>query len=435
MTAMLSKEENELLTRTGPGTPMGELFRRFWLPVMLSDELPSPDCPPLKLTILSEDLVAFRDSDGRIGVLGRYCPHRGSSLYWGRNEESGLRCVYHGWKFDVNGTCVDMPNEPAESRFREKIHTVSYPTEERGGVIWIYMGPRDLHPEMPELEWTLVTQDQRYVTKRTQACNYLQNVEGEVDSAHVSFLHGRGAPKAIPGKGEDLNPIAPDNLGYVALDKSPVFRLKDTEYGLLIGARRNAGDDAYYWRLTQFLMPAYTMIPSDPNMPISWTGAVPVDDEHMIGFTATWRPDHPLTTEDVVQIESWRGIHSEVDPASFRPIANKENDYRINRRQQSSGASYTGIRGIREQDMAVQEDQWGPITRRDREHLGTTDLAVIAMRRILIRAAQQLQRGMEPREAANGAAYRVRSLSHVLRRDVDWREGAGSYLLATSGSR
>src|ERR1700722_431035 len=183
---MLSKEENELLTQTGPGTPMGELFRRFWLPALLSSELPEPDCAPVKLTILSEDLVAFRDSEGRVGVLERYCPHRGSSLFWGRNEESGLRCVYHGWKFDVTGSCVDMPNEPMESRFREKIRTTAYPTEERGGVIWIYMGPKDLHPQMPELEWTLVPENQRYVTKRITACNYLQNVEGEVDSAHVS---------------------------------------------------------------------------------------------------------------------------------------------------------------------------------------------------------------------------------------------------------
>jgi phthalate 4,5-dioxygenase len=432
---MLRKEENELLTRTGPGTPMGELFRRFWLPVMLSTELPRPDCAPVKLTILSEELVAFRDSDGKIGVLDRYCPHRGSSLFWGRNEESGLRCVYHGWKFDVAGTCVDMPNEPVESRFREKIHTVAYPTQERGGVVWIYMGPRSLNPEMPELEWTLVPDGQRYVTKRTQACNYLQNVEGEVDSAHVSFLHSRGVPKMAPGQGDDLNPIAPDNLGYVALDKSPVFRVKDTDYGCLIGARRNAGDDSYYWRLTQFLMPSYTMIPSDRNMPISWTGAVPVDDEHMIGFTATWRPDRPLTADDVTQIESWRGIHSEVDPITFRPVANKDNEYLIDRRKQSSGESYTGIRGIREQDMAVQEDQWGPVTKREFEHLGTTDLAVIATRRVLIRAAEQLQRGIEPREAANGSVYRVRSLSHVLRRDVDWREGAGAYLVATVGSR
>jgi phthalate 4,5-dioxygenase len=427
---MLTTEENQLLTRTGPGTPMGELFRRYWLPVMLSTELPGPDCPPVKLTVLSEDLVAFRDSEGRVGVLDRYCPHRGSSLFWGRNEEAGLRCVYHGWKFDVSGSCVEMPNEPAESRFKEKIRTTAYPTEERGGVIWVYMGPKDLHPEMPELEWTLVPESQRYVTKRTQACNYLQNVEGEVDSSHVSFLHGRAQPAAAPLPNEDLNPIAPDSLGYVALDKSPVFKVKDTDYGLLIGARRNASDDSYYWRFTQFLMPTYTMIPSDPQMSISWTGAVPVDDEHMIGFTATWRPDRPLTEQDISQIESWRGIHSEVDQRSFFPIANKTNDYLIDRQQQRNGSSFTGIRGIREQDMAVQEDQWGPVTRRDREHLGTTDLAVIAMRRVMLREAQRLQRGIEPREASDGAAYRVRSVALVLHREVDGQDGAKEHLLA-----
>ena len=139
---MLSKEENAVLTQTDAGTPMGELFRRFWLPALLATELPAPDCPPVKLRLLGEDLVAFRDTSGRVGILDRYCPHRGSSLYWGRNEAAGLRCVYHGWKFDVAGSCVDMPNEPAESRFKEKISTLAYPAEERGGVVWVYMGPQ-----------------------------------------------------------------------------------------------------------------------------------------------------------------------------------------------------------------------------------------------------------------------------------------------------
>jgi len=415
---MLTQEENQRLTQTDPGTPMGELFRRFWLPAMLSTELPEPDCPPVKLRVLSEDLVAFRDSDGRVGALDRYCPHRGSSLYWGRNEEEGLRCVYHGWKFDVGGHCVDMPNEPAESRFKEKVSTGSYPTEERGGIIWIYMGPRELHPEMPELEWTRVPETYRYVTKRTQACNYLQNVEGEIDSSHISFLHARVAPV----KRGAVDALAGAVQGFAASDRTPVFHVKDTDYGLMIGARRDAGEQGYYWRLTQFLMPAYTMIPSDAGAPISYTGATPVDDEHMVGWTVTWRPDRPLTSEDVARIESWTGIHSEVDGRTFRPIANVDNDYLIDRAKQREG-SFTGIRGIREQDMAVQEDQWGPITRRDREHLGTTDLAVIAMRRRLLRAATRLQEGIEPPEAANGSVYRVRSIAVVLNRDVDWVSG------------
>jgi phthalate 4,5-dioxygenase len=422
---MLTVQENQLLTRTGPGTPMGELFRRFWLPALLSTELPEPDCPPVKLTLLSENLVAFRDSSGRVGVLERYCPHRGSSLYWGRNEDEGLRCVYHGWKFDVAGHCLDMPNEPAESRFREKVSTTAYPTEERGGVIWVYMGPSELHPEMPELEWTRVPENQRYVTKRTQACNYLQNVEGEVDSSHISFLHS----SVVPARRGNVDALVGAVQGFAAADRAPVFHVKDTDYGLMIGARRDAGDQGYYWRLTQFLMPTYTMIPSDADAPISYTAATPVDDEHMAGWTVTWRSDRPLTAEDVARIESWTGIHSEVDQRTFRPVANMDNEYLIDRSKQREG-SFTGIRGIREQDMAVQEDQWGPVTQRDREHLGTTDLAVIAMRRRLLRAAQRLHEGIEPPEARSGSVYRVRSIAVVLSRDVDWVSGTGPHTLA-----
>jgi phthalate 4,5-dioxygenase oxygenase subunit len=168
---MISKEENELLCRTGPGTPMGELFRRFWLPVALSRELPKADCPPVRLRILSEDLIAFRDSNGQVGLLSRYCPHRGASLFFGRNEHGGLRCVYHGWKFDVNGACVDMPNEPAECGFKQKIRQTAYPTREAGGVIWAYMGPQARMPEVPRLEWTLVPESHVYVHKRFQHCN------------------------------------------------------------------------------------------------------------------------------------------------------------------------------------------------------------------------------------------------------------------------
>ncbi len=425
---MLTKEENALLTQTGPGTPMGEVFRRYWLPALLSSELPSPDCPPVKFTLLSEDLVAFRDSRGRVGVLDRYCPHRGSSLYWGRNEEEGLRCVYHGWKFDVAGTCVDMPNEPIESRFKEKIRTLAYPVEERGGVVWVYMGPPEQRPQMPELEWTRVPDSYIYVTKRFQLCNYLQNVEGEVDSSHISFLHGRVTPSGESATA-GVNPIGGNIQGTSLIDRSPVFQVKETDYGLLIGARRNAGPDRFYWRLTQFLMPAYTMIPSDPGSPISFTAAIPVDDTHMVGFTVTWRPDQPLSKDDIAQIEAWRGIHTEAD-ANFRPLRNIDNEYMIDREAQRQG-SFTGIRGIREQDLAVQEDQWGPVTQRDREHLGTTDLAIIAMRRLLLRDASRLEEGIEPPEPHNGAAYRVRSVALTLDRAVDWEAGAKEHLAAT----
>src|SRR5207253_3303211 len=184
---MLARADNELLTRVGPGTPMGNLLRCFWQPFALASELPGADCDPLRVRLLGEDLVAFRDTNAAVGLVQNNCPHRGASLFFGRNEESGLRCVYHGWKFDTSGACVDVPGEPAESDLRSRVRALTYPVREHGGVLWAYLGPAQDIPRLPELEWTHVPASQRYVSKRIQSCNYLQNVEGEVDSSHVSF--------------------------------------------------------------------------------------------------------------------------------------------------------------------------------------------------------------------------------------------------------
>ena len=172
---MLTREDNAFLTATGPGTPMGTLLRRYWIPALLPEELPEPDCPPVRLKLLGEPLVAFRDSNGNVGVVAENCPHRGASLFFGRNEEAGLRCVYHGWKFDASGACVDMPNEPPESNFKHKVRVTAYPGRDLGGVIWVYMGPPELQPELPALEWALVPESHRYHTKRIQACNWAQS--------------------------------------------------------------------------------------------------------------------------------------------------------------------------------------------------------------------------------------------------------------------
>src|SRR5919198_3690338 len=226
---MLSRTENELLTRVGPGTPMGALLRCFWQPFALASELPGPDCDPLRVRLLGEDLVAFRDSAGAVGLLAAHCPHRGASLFFGRNEEGGLRCVYHGWKFDAAGACLDMPNEPAESDFKHKVKAVAYPVQERGGVLWAYLGPPADVPSAPELEWTHVPENQRYVSKRIQRCNFLQNVEGEVDSSHVSFLHSKGSAPDAAGI-RDLRSTLPD---YMARDRAPRFFVLPTDYGLM----------------------------------------------------------------------------------------------------------------------------------------------------------------------------------------------------------
>lgn len=186
---MLTREQNERLVRTDRGTEMGTLLRRYWIPALLAEELPEPDCPPVRVKLLGEKLIAFRDTEGRIGLLDEMCSHRTASLFFGRNEESGLRCAYHGWKYDVDGNCVDMPSEPPESRMCQKIKQTAYPCVERGGVIWTYMGPAELKPELPELEWAGLAEGQVVVTKRRQMTNFMQAMEGGIDSSHVSFAH------------------------------------------------------------------------------------------------------------------------------------------------------------------------------------------------------------------------------------------------------
>src|SRR5579862_2201384 len=187
---MLNAEENDTISRVGPDTPMGKLMREYWQPAMLSSELPAPDCTPVRIMLLGEKLIAFRDSNGQVGLLANHCPHRGASLFFGRNEECGLRCVYHGWKFDVTGRCVDMPNEPPESNFKDKVRATAYPCRERGGVVWAYMGPREEPPALPDLEPNMLAEEESYIGPIFQDCNWLQALEGDIDTSHVSFLHG-----------------------------------------------------------------------------------------------------------------------------------------------------------------------------------------------------------------------------------------------------
>src|SRR5207244_168231 len=186
---MLTKEQNELLTRTGHGTPMGNFLRRYWMPVLLSEQVPVPDCPPVQVRILGEDLVAFRDSLGRVGLLDEHCSHRGTSLFYGRNEDCGLRCIYHGWKYDVAGNVLDTPAEPEGSSFKERLKHPAYPTREAAGVVFAYMGPAEKQPLFPSYIYSLLPVENTRVTKSIQDCNYLQGVEGECDSTHLTFLH------------------------------------------------------------------------------------------------------------------------------------------------------------------------------------------------------------------------------------------------------
>jgi phenylpropionate dioxygenase-like ring-hydroxylating dioxygenase large terminal subunit len=426
---MLSREENALLTQTNSGAPTGEYFRRFWLPALLASELPSPDCPPVRIRLLGENLIAFRDSNGTVGLLDEFCAHRGASLFWGRSEECGLRCVYHGWKFDVNGVCVDMPNEPPEYAFENKVRVTSYPTREYGGLIWAYMGPRESVPELPKLEWARVPAAHRYVSKRLQQTNYLQAVEGGIDSSHSNFLHASvEAFRRTPSYVEKVKNSTNLRAKYHLLDQAPQFTVKKTDYGLLVAVRRNAEEDTYYWRLTQFLLPAYTMIPHQKGLSIHGHCWVPRDDQSCWVWTVSWNPDTPLSTEDWNAIHNETFVHAKVDRATFRPIRNADNDYQINRELQRD-TTMTGIQGFASQDQAVQESM-GPVADRTRERLGTSDTAIIAMRRLLLQEVRALQQGTAPFAAHHAEVYWVRSASIVLKRDIEFEEGCRSLLEA-----
>ena len=429
---MLSVEENEVLTKTSPGTPMGELLRRFWLPVLLPEELPVPDCPPVRVRLLSEDLVAFQDTNGRLGLIDAYCAHRRAHLFFGRNEESGLRCIYHGWKYDVDGNCVDMPTEPQESNFKHKVKLTSYSLREHGGIIWAYMGPKDNIPEMPQLAFTRVPESYRVVVKRFQESNFMQAIEGGIDSAHTSFLHttldfykrtGEYLEKAkalLDRFKKDPDSLKPPELDFLfrTLDKAPRVMAKETDYGLIVAARRNL-EDQYYWRFNQFLMPFYTMPPRDPG----GHAFVPIDDEHCWVWTFGCRLDRPYTADEIQGMK--RGVidgrfAAPVDK-NYRPLHNKGNDFFIDRELQRT-FSFTGIVGTGNQDMAAQVSM-GPITDRSKESLGITDVGIIEMRRLLLKAANDLCEGKVPASAREAEVFSgVRGVSLVRRHEVSLDE-------------
>jgi phthalate 4,5-dioxygenase len=404
---MLSAADNELLTRTGSGTAMGEYFRRFWLPVALSRELPEPDGPPIRVKVMDEELVAFRDTGGRVGLIEPHCAHRGANLFFGRNEESGIRCIYHGWKYDVDGRCVDMPNVPAGSGYHGEIAIKAYPTREFGDMVWAYLGPRERAPEdVPQLECGVVPAAHRYVTKRLMECNWAHAMEGALDTAHFSFLH-MPAPKML----SNANPTVyadEDRLRWLRNDPLPQFTIAEHDVGFVVGGTRRADDDALYWRITQFMLPAHSVTPSAMPGEIyfgyTW---VPITDESCWVYVYAWHPDRPLAAEERVRLEKggW-GQMAELGPG-FVPLRNRSNDYLIDRDDQKH-RSFTGVRGIAEQDQMAQESQ-GFIADRTREHLSPTDIAVVRFRRVMLDGARSLRDGQEPAAAHRHQSYRLRS--------------------------
>jgi phthalate 4,5-dioxygenase len=422
---MLSAKDNEYLARVGPGTPMGNYFRQYWLPAIRSDELPAPDCPPVRIKLLGEELIGFRTTSGKVGLIQNACPHRGASMFFGRNEEEGLRCVYHGWKFDITGNCVDMPSEPAESNFKNKVHTAAYATHERGGIIWAYMGPREVPPPLPDIEANMLAEGPHQVSVLYRACNWLQGLEGEMDTVHAAFLHYGTA------RHDEAEPGSFDFYHY--RQRAAKFVTMETDYGSANGAYRPAEEDTYYWRVTQILFPFYHMIPGGKLGEAIRIGAyVPMDDDnHLQWEIGVFKPsgealgravargnpgmDAPLGSRRLPNGTGWYD--------RFRSDQNLENDFLIDREAQKNGESYTGIAGIRIQDCAVTESM-GRINDRTTEHLGTTDSFIIRTRRKFLNYARALeQHGIVPAEVDNPAVYRQRSGEMVLPRSTDWWEG------------
>ena len=412
---MLTQDDNELLCRVGAGTPMGELLRRFWLPALMAQELPQPDCSPVRIKLLGEELIAFRLTSGKVGMIRSACPHRGASLFFGRNEEEGLRCVYHGWKFDESGACVDMPSEPSESNFKHKVHATAYPTDEQAGLVWVYMGPPDRVPEMPRMEWMQVPDSHRYLSKYLQECNFMQGIEGEIDSSHLPFLHARLDAVERSASATSLSGR------YTPRDTAPRWKVLDTEYGLALGAKRNAEPDSDYWRINHVMAPVYTTIASDPGQFIIGRAWVPMDDENtwVIGFA--WCPDRPLLDAELAFRKS---EDSAVIPGTWKRLRNAENDYLIDRELQKT-VSFSGIctpEGrtlFRDQDAAIIEGM-GPLIDRRKEHLGTSDTAIIRMRRRLLGMARDLQAGVEPYPAHHAEVYQHRPWAGLLPKGVDF---------------
>ncbi len=417
---MLSKEENELLCRVGPGTPMGELMRQYWIPALASSDLPAADGPPIRLRLLGENLIAFRDTGGRVGLLHHACAHRGASLFFGRNEEGGIRCVYHGWKYDVDGHCVDMPNEPAESNFKNKIRAVAYPCVERNGLIWTYAGPRATPPPLPDLEANLVV-GPCAMEKVHRECNWLQALEGDIDTSHFGFLHRSLAAQPAPASFDS----------YMENDRAPRYAVVDTEFGASYGAYRPAAADTHYWRIAHFLFPFYAMIPTGVlGAEVRFRAWLPLDDENTMFLIVTAPrasdvgepiaggigPDRSRSGQAYLPDTSdWLG--------RYRVAANARNDYKIDREAQRA-RSFTGIEtGIAIlQDQAITESM-GPMYDRASEHLGSSDAMIIRTRQRLMGAALALRdEGVTPPGVDNPEFYRQRSGGIVLPRSADWLE-------------
>lgn len=409
---MWTIEDNRRLTQVSAGTPVGELMRKYWHPVLLSSELPNPDCTPLEVKLFGEEFVAFRDTNGQVGIIDSRCSHRKVGLYWGRNEECGLRCIFHGWKFDVNGNCVDMPNATprAAENMKPRARIKALEVEERAGTIWVRFPAKDgerLSEGLSHFPFIGLPESHVHISKYLQKTNWAHPLEGAIDTSHFTFLHG---PVPIPEKKQGELPQEA-RFRWIAEDGAPEMNLVQHDAGMAIGAARRADGDSRYWRITQFLLPNIVLTPHAFKGENNFGGAwVPIDDENTWIFNFAYNLERPLTDEERDDYENGRRGGIPVTDENFYPLCNPENEFNIDRELQASGEPYlySGVRGVKEQDGVVQYSQ-GKIHDRTGELLVQTDRAVVYFRRRLLEAADAVVEGKMPVSVENGAVFNVGS--------------------------
>jgi phthalate 4,5-dioxygenase oxygenase subunit len=419
---MLTVEENELLCRVEGDAPMGQLMRRHWMPACLSEEVADSDGVPLKVRLLGEDLIVFRDSDGRLGVLDEYCPHRRASLALGRNEECGLRCLYHGWKMDVEGNVLEMASEPPESGLVQKVKMKAYPVREAGGFVWTYMGPAIEMPEFEPPAFAPTADTQVSIVKIHVGCNWAQIMEGQIDSAHSSSLHSSEMkPAKVDGaKALDTLWLRPST------DKAPRLQVETTSYGFHYAAIRRPISNANthdYIRRTVYIAPFTALIPPNNAYNVA-TVLTPTDDTHTAFHFIAWG------LKGSIGEEAWRKFNVaqpgiDVD-RSFRNIRTRGNMYLQDRNAQKLG-DFTGIRGIPNQDIAMWETM-GVIADRTKEKLGASDLAVVEFRRLMVDAAGEMARSGKAigRTEPHVTHASISSFEGVVAKGTNWRTLRGA---------
>jgi phthalate 4,5-dioxygenase len=365
---MLTPHENALLCRVEGDAAMGRMMRRYWFPAIASNELVA-DGAPRRVRLLGEDLVAFRDSDGRVGILDENCPHRGASLVLARNEACGLRCLYHGWKFDVEGRTLETPPEPDDLYFRNKVRAASYPVREAGGLIWTYLGPAGTEPPPLDFEFTHLAEGHVLPMVAIENCNWAQGLEGVIDSAHSNYLHSNAIRPVAGGPTTIYKPDA--NLDRPSNDGAPRIELQNTAYGFRYGAIRKPIVDPgknRYIRVTLFIAPFYAIFPAPDGFGFM-QAFVPVDDTHTQFVFVMFKRNEPFTDEQRVTHASRSGLLPGHDLDEFRrPIRNRSNNWQQDREAMKT-SSFSGITGVNTEDIAMQESM-GPIYDRSREHLG-----------------------------------------------------------------